>query len=504
MAETRWAQLATGVRLPYEENGDPAAPACLFLHGYADTLRFFDPLLPYLPATMRVICLTQRGHGDAEKPPNGYALQDFADDVGAFLDFLNLTRVVLAGHSSGGYIAQRFAADWPDRVRGLCLIGAPFSLFHRTVPFAATVAALQDPVDADDVLSVMDAISATPDLPQRYLDDMVEESRKMPARVWRAALAGLSAADPPAAGPATITAPTLILGGDGDRILNSADPQLLQDAIPGSELIFVPDAGHLVAWDQPQQVGSMLRRWVQSLPADPASECLDPSVGRQYRRGMAARERPITVPLGQTRLTGDLTMPDAARGIVLFAHGAGSSRHSPRNRYVAAALADSGFATLLMDLLTPEEDAVDQRTGELRFDIGMLASRVTAATDWLHEEAETARLPLVLFGASTGAAAALVTAAARPNLVRAVISRGGRADLAGDALAAVSAPVLLIVGGNDPVVVGLNKQAAENLADCDLKVVPGVTHLFEEPGALDTVIDYARAALNRWLPGAAD
>jgi putative phosphoribosyl transferase len=215
---------------------------------------------------------------------------------------------------------------------------------------------------------------------------------------------------------------------------------------------------------------------------------------------MTALERPITIPLGQTRLEGDLTVPDASRGIVLFAHGAGSSRHSPRNRYVAAALADAGFATLLMDLLTLEEEQVDGRTGELRFDIGMLASRTTAAADWLHEEAATAPLPLVLFGASTGAAAALVTTAARPELVRGVISRGGRADLAGDALAAVSAPVLLIVGGNDPIVVDLNKQAAENLADSDLKVVPGATHLFEEPGALDTVIDYALAALNRWLP----
>ena len=215
---------------------------------------------------------------------------------------------------------------------------------------------------------------------------------------------------------------------------------------------------------------------------------------------MTARERPITVPLGQTRLKGDLTVPDAARGIVLFAHGAGSSRHSPRNRHVATALVDAGFATLLMDLLTLEEEQVDVRTSEFRFDIGMLASRLTAAADWLHEEAATARLPLVTFGASTGAAAALITAAARPDLVRGVISRGGRVDLAGDALPAVAAPVLLIVGGNDPVVVGLNKQAAENLADWELKVVPGATHLFEEPGALDTVIDYARAALNHWLP----
>jgi putative phosphoribosyl transferase len=215
---------------------------------------------------------------------------------------------------------------------------------------------------------------------------------------------------------------------------------------------------------------------------------------------MVARERPITVPLGQARLNGDFTVPDAARAIVLFAHGAGSNRHSPRNRYVAAGLADARFATLLMDLFTLEEDQVDQRTGELRFDIGMLASRVTAAADWLHEEAETARLPLVIFGSSTGAAAALVTAVARPNLVRGVISRGGRADLAGDALAAVSVPVLLIVGGSDPVVVELNKQAAENLADVELRVVPGASHIFEEPGALDTVIDYSRAALDRWLP----
>lgn len=215
---------------------------------------------------------------------------------------------------------------------------------------------------------------------------------------------------------------------------------------------------------------------------------------------MTARERPITVPLGQTRLQGDLTVPDAARGIVLFAHGAGSSRHSPRNRHVATALVDAGFATLLMDLLTLEEEQVDVRTSEFRFDIGMLASRLTAVADWLHEEAATAPLPLVTFGASTGAAAALITAAARPGLVRGVICRGGRVDLAGDALSAVAAPVLLIVGGNDPVVVGLNKQAAENLANRELKVVPGATHLFEEPGALDTVIDYAKAALNHWLP----
>ena len=212
-----------------------------------------------------------------------------------------------------------------------------------------------------------------------------------------------------------------------------------------------------------------------------------------------ARGHPITVPLEQIRLEGDLTVPDGARGVVLFAHGAGSSRHSPRNRYVATSLVDVGFATLLMDLLTGEEEQVDLRTRELRFDIGMLASRLTAAADWLNAEPSTAGLPLVTFGASTGAAAALITAAARPDLVRGVISRGGRADLAGQALEEVVAPVLLIVGGRDPVVIELNKRAAAILDRVELKIVPGATHLFEEPGALDTVIAQSVDALNRWF-----
>lgn len=206
--------------------------------------------------------------------------------------------------------------------------------------------------------------------------------------------------------------------------------------------------------------------------------------------------------VGELELDADLTVPDGVRGVVLFAHGSGSSRHSPRNRQVAAALQRAGYATVLMDLLTPAEEAVDERTRELRFDIGLLAGRLTAAVDWLAARAETATLPLALFGASTGAAAALVTAADRADRVRLVVARGGRPDLAGDAaLARVRAPTLLIVGGADTEVLRLNREAAERLpAAVDLRVVPGATHLFAEPGALEDVIDLTVAALDQHLP----
>lgn len=211
--------------------------------------------------------------------------------------------------------------------------------------------------------------------------------------------------------------------------------------------------------------------------------------------------RAVRISVDGVTLDGDLAVPSDARGIVAFAHGSGSSRHSPRNRHVAAALQQSGFATLLMDLLTADEERVDLRTRELRFDIPRLAARLTGAVDWLGRDDGTARLPVATFGASTGAAAALITAADRPDRVRVVISRGGRADLAGDALPDVAAPTLLIVGGNDPVVRELGEQAARRItAQVDIAIVPGATHLFEEPGALDTVIDLATGWLNRWLP----
>ena len=209
----------------------------------------------------------------------------------------------------------------------------------------------------------------------------------------------------------------------------------------------------------------------------------------------------VRLPAGEVQLDGDLTIPADARGVVLFAHGSGSSRHSPRNRQVAAALQRAGYATLLMDLLTAEEEEIDQRTRELRFDISVLAPRLSGAVDWLGERTDTKALPLAIFGASTGAAAALVTAADRPERVRLVISRGGRPDLAGDALSRVVAPTLLIIGGADHQVLRLNQEAAARMsAHVDLRIVPDATHLFEEPGALEEVIDLAVIALDNYLP----
>jgi dienelactone hydrolase len=188
-------------------------------------------------------------------------------------------------------------------------------------------------------------------------------------------------------------------------------------------------------------------------------------------------------------------------GVVAFAHGSGSSRHSPRNREVAAVLQEAGLATLLADLLTPEEEQADLRTGHLRFDIGLLAERVVAIIRWLSVEPTSAGLAIGLFGASTGAAAALVAAARQPEDVSAVVSRGGRPDLAGADLGAVRAPTLLIVGGRDDVVLGLNQRALRELrGEKRLEVVPGASHLFEEPGALQTVASLARSWFLEHLP----
>jgi dienelactone hydrolase len=195
----------------------------------------------------------------------------------------------------------------------------------------------------------------------------------------------------------------------------------------------------------------------------------------------------IDIPAGDVDLQATVTIPAERRGTVVFAHGSGSGRHSPRNQFVARALNGAGFATVLADLLTPEEERVDARTGQHRFDIGLLAARVVHVVDWSQEH-------VGLFGASTGAAAALMAAAERPSQVKAVVSRGGRPDLAGDALPRVNAPTRLIVGWHDEVVLGLNHQAFDVL-QCEkhLDVVPGATHLFEEPGALERVAELAAA-----------
>jgi dienelactone hydrolase len=220
--------------------------------------------------------------------------------------------------------------------------------------------------------------------------------------------------------------------------------------------------------------------------------------------GQSIRRKAVTIPAAGTELQGDLSVPEGASGVVLFAHGSGSSRHSPRNRYVAGVLQGAGLATLLIDLLTESEEAIDQRTAHLRFDIGLLAERLVSATDWLTNDPDVQALKVGYFGASTGAGAALVAAAERPEVVGAVVSRGGRPDLAGPALSRVRAPTLLIVGGRDPAVIELNRQALARLGvEKQLVIVPGATHLFEEPGALEQVASLARDWFQRYLGSAA-
>jgi dienelactone hydrolase len=213
---------------------------------------------------------------------------------------------------------------------------------------------------------------------------------------------------------------------------------------------------------------------------------------------MDAYEDSVRIDVDDATLDGDLVLPAGATssgggGIVLFAHGSGSSRKSSRNRFVARQLQNAGLATLLFDLLTMDEEAVDERTRHLRFDIGLLARRLVGATDWVMRQQPTAAMNVGYFGASTGAAAALIAAAERPEPVRAVVSRGGRPDLAGDALPDVHAPTLLIVGGADYGVIELNQEAYDQLR-CEkrLDIVPGATHLFEEPGTLEEVARLAR------------
>jgi len=215
---------------------------------------------------------------------------------------------------------------------------------------------------------------------------------------------------------------------------------------------------------------------------------------------MSVVQQSMQMPAAGVLLETDVVIPESAQGVVLFAHGSGSGRLSPRNRYVAGELNSAGLATVLADLLTAEEERVDARTRELRFDIGLLTARVVALTDWLAGNETTAGLGVGLFGASTGAAAALAAAATRPTRVQAVVSRGGRPDLAGELLHLVRQPTLLIVGARDTVVIELNRAAMRQLAgEARLEIVPGASHLFAEPGALEQAARLARDWFRRHL-----
>ena len=220
-------------------------------------------------------------------------------------------------------------------------------------------------------------------------------------------------------------------------------------------------------------------------------------------RTSEAPKMSVQVPIGHQSLHGDLGMPTGPHGIVLFAHGSGSSRHSSRNQHVARALERRGLATLLIDLLTPQEEAIDDRTAQYRFDIPMLARRLVMIVDWLRDRNETAALSIGLFGASTGGGAALMAAADRPHEIAAVVSRGGRPDLAGSALAKVTTPTLLIVGGFDLPVIQMNRDAMKAMrGEVKLEIVPGATHLFEEPGTLEGVAELAGNWFARYLQAA--
>lgn len=222
---------------------------------------------------------------------------------------------------------------------------------------------------------------------------------------------------------------------------------------------------------------------------------------RQQRDDDTLKKESVKIASENVILEGDLAIPASARGIVIFAHGSGSSRHSPRNRHVARILQDAGLATLLLDLLTSEEEAIDIHTAHLRFDIDLLAKRLGGATEWFVQNDPAKHLQVGYFGASTGAAAALMAAAERRDLIKAIVSRGGRPDLAHDALPKVVAPTLLIVGGDDEPVIGMNREAMGRMkaAECKLVIVQGATHLFEEPGKLDEVAALAKEWFLRHL-----
>ncbi len=262
-----WAELATGVSLPYVRVGPDSATPVVMLHAWGESRRSFDRLTPMLAKTIHTVALDQRGHGDADRPLNGYSLASMAHDIVALLDALGIHSAVLLGSSSGGYVAQQVAATSPDRVSGLVLVGSPRSL-HGRPPFADKVDQLRDPVDEAWVRDSLTWFPRVQPVPQWYLQDRVRDGTRIPAHVWRQSFNGLSEATPPT-DAAQITSPTLILWGEQDELLTHEHQDDLARAIPHSQMITYPDTGHLVLWEQPQRIATDVMAFMDSLPTQP-------------------------------------------------------------------------------------------------------------------------------------------------------------------------------------------------------------------------------------------
>ena len=259
------AELATGITMPFVEQGDPRGTPVVLIHAWVEAMGCFDRLRPLLPSALHVIAMDQRGHGGASKPADGYSLASLAADIVAFLDALDLPAAVLVGSSSGGYVAQQVAATAGDRVAGLVLVGAPHNL-HRHMPFVDEVDRLTDPLDPAWVADSLTWFPGLQDVPDWFLSDRVRDGLAAPAHVWRNALHGLVEATPPTESGA-ITAPTLILWGERDDLLGRAQGDALAAAIPGSRLVIYEQTGHLVLWERPERVAADIVRFVNGVDA---------------------------------------------------------------------------------------------------------------------------------------------------------------------------------------------------------------------------------------------